>query len=191
MDIVINNLTKSYENQLVLNDFSHTFKEGSFTCVMGKSGAGKTTLLSILMGLEAMDSGQIEGLSGQKISAVFQEDRLCRNLTALYNIKMVLEKGYYKDEDICRILDGIGIDARDKKTVGEYSGGMRRRVAIVRALLAEFDLLIMDEPLKGLDPETKERVISLIKSMTVGKTVIMTTHDETEATEFGAEIINV
>lgn len=181
MDIKINNLSKAYDGQTVLSNFTHTFKEGTTTCIMGKSGVGKTTLLSILMGLENADSGQINGLSDKKISAVFQEDRLCMNLTALLNIKMVLPKNsHISDEKIISLLSKIGIDASDKKTVSEYSGGMCRRVAILRALLADFDLLIMDEPLKGLDPETKSSVIALIKEYTAGKTVILTTHDPTD-----------
>ncbi len=190
MDITIKNLSKAFDEQLVLNDFTHTFKEGTTTCIMGKSGVGKTTLLSILMGLENADSGQINGLSDKKISAVFQEDRLCMNLTALLNIKMVLPKNsHISDERITSLLSKIGIDASDKKTVSEYSGGMCRRVAILRALLADFDLLIMDEPLKGLDTETKEKVISLIKELTTNKTVILTTHDPTDVDALSGEVL--
>lgn len=190
MDIIIKNLSKAYDGIPVLNDFSHVFKEGSTTCIMGKSGVGKTTLLSILMGLEQADSGQIEGLSDKKISAVFQEDRLCMNLTALLNIKMVLKKeSTFSDEKILGLLSRIGIDATDKKTVSEYSGGMRRRVAILRALLADYYLLIMDEPFKGLDPETKSSVIALIKELTAGKTVILTTHDPTDVDALAGEVL--
>lgn len=192
MDINIKKLSKAYDGQLVLEDFTHCFKEGSFTCIMGKSGAGKTTLLSILMGLENADSGEIEGLEDKRISAVFQENRLCENLTALYNIKMVIKnESNISDIEICQLLGRIGIDTSDKKTVNEFSGGMKRRVAILRALLADFDLLIMDEPLKGLDIDTKDSVIALIKEFTIGKTVIMTTHDISEANTLSEEIINI
>ena len=190
MDITIKNLSKAYDGMPVLNDFSHEFKEGATTCIMGKSGVGKTTLLSILMGLEQAESGQIEGLSDKKISVVFQEDRLCMNLTALLNIKMVLKnESTFSDEKILGLLSRIGIDATDKKTVSEYSGGMRRRVAILRALLADYDLLSMDEPLKGLDPETKSSVIALIKELTAGKTVILTTHDPTDVDALDGEVL--
>ena len=120
MDIKIDNLIKAYENQLVLKSFSHTFKEGSFSCLMGKSGVGKTTLLSILMGLEQEDSGSITGISDRKISAVFQENRLCNNLTALYNIRMVSADDY-TDQDILKYLKRIGIDGQYKKPVKEFS----------------------------------------------------------------------
>ncbi|SFO25706.1 NitT/TauT family transport system ATP-binding protein [Pseudobutyrivibrio sp. UC1225] len=190
MDIVIENLSKAYDNQLVLDNLSVTFPEKSFTCLMGKSGAGKTTLLSILMELETADSGVITGLEDKKISVVFQENRLCNNLTALLNIKMVIEdSSRISDSDIMNWLEKIGLGEDAKKPVQEYSGGMKRRVAILRALLADFDLLIMDEPLKGLDEATKQQVIDLIKELTKEKTVIMTTHDISEAKAFDATIV--
>lgn len=192
MDIIVENLSKSFNNQLVLDSFSATFKEGQFNCIMGKSGVGKSTLLSIIMGLLKEDSGQIKGLTDKKLSVVFQEDRLCDNLTAAYNIKMViLNPTANTDSVIDSYLDKIGLDSKNKKPVRTYSGGMKRRVAILRALLADFDILIMDEPLKGLDDDTKANVIALIKELTVEKTVIMTTHDASEAEAFNASIISI
>ena len=191
MDIVIENLSKAYDNQKVLDNISVTFPDKSFTCLMGKSGVGKTTLLSILMGLEQADAGFVTGLDDKKISVVFQENRLCNNLTALVNIKMVIDKeSGMTDAKILEYLRRIGLGEDVKKPVQEYSGGMKRRVAILRALLADFDLLIMDEPLKGLDDATKMDVINLIKELTKEKTVIMTTHDDSEADVFNAQIIS-
>lgn len=192
MAIEIKNLTKAYDRQAVLENLSLTFDDGSFTCIMGKSGVGKTTLLNILMGLENADSGVICGLDDKKVSVVFQENRLCNNITALLNIKMVIQKdSRITDDKISECLRRIGLGNDLKKPVSEYSGGMKRRVAILRALLADFDLLIMDEPLKGLDDETKETVIALIKELTKEKTVIMTTHDDSEASLLEANIISI
>ncbi len=192
MAIEIENLTKAYDGQAVLENLSLTFDDGSFTCIMGKSGVGKTTLLNILMGLENADSGVICGLDDKKVSVVFQENRLCNNITALLNIKMVIQKdSRITDDKISEYLRRIGLGNDLKKPVSEYSGGMKRRVAILRALLADFDLLIMDEPLKGLDDETKETVIALIKELTKEKTVIMTTHDDSEASLLEANIISI
>lgn len=192
MAIEIKNLTKAYDGQAVLENLSLTFDDSSFTCIMGKSGVGKTTLLNILMGLENADSGVICGLDDKKVSVVFQENRLCNNITALLNIKMIIQKdSRITDDKISEYLKRIGLGNDLKKPVSEYSGGMKRRVAILRALLADFDLLIMDEPLKGLDDETKETVIALIKELTKEKTVIMTTHDDSEASLLEANIISI
>ena len=82
MDIKIKHLGKAYGEQQILKDFSCLFPEGKTTCIRGKSGCGKTTLLRLLLGLESPDTGEIEGMEGKKIAAVFQEDRLCENLSA-------------------------------------------------------------------------------------------------------------
>lgn len=192
MDIEVKNLSKSYGELNVFSNLNCRFNEGAVSCVMGKSGSGKTTLLRILLGLTDCDSGVINGLEGRRFSAVFQEDRLCENITALLNVKMVSDiSGKYSDEDICKFFRQIGIDAAEKKPVSEFSGGMKRRVAILRALLADYDTLVMDEPLKGLDEETKNQTIELIKILTVGKNVIMTTHDQREAGALDANLINI
>ncbi len=192
MNIEIKNLSKSYLGETVINNFSYELSEGSRTCIMGKSGCGKTTLLSILMGLTPADSGTILGLDKIKISAVFQENRLCENLTALLNVKMITDiTGKYSTEDILTYFARIGIDASDNKPVSQYSGGMKRRVAILRALLADYDLILMDEPLKGLDSETKEAVIELILELTAHKTLLMTSHDASEADSLHATIVNL
>ena len=192
MDLVIKNLSKNYDENEVLKEFSYTFKEGSFTCIMGKSGVGKSTLLSVLLGLE--NATRVDGIepASAKYSAVFQDDCLCENLTALLNVKMVTDTvGKYSTEDIVKYFKKIGIDATEKKTVAEYSGGMKRRVAILRALLADYDFLVMDEPLQGLDEETKHDVVQLIKELTKGKTVIMTTHDMEDVSDLGGEILEL
>ena len=186
MDIRVEKLCKSYQNHQVLNHFSCVFQEKKITCIMGKSGVGKTTLLSILMGIEKADDGSIDGLQGRKISAVFQENRLFENLDAIANIRITTGK---TKEEITSLLKEMELFEMGKKPVREYSGGMKRRVAIARALLADYDLLLMDEPLKGLDEETKNKVAEIIKKKTIDKTVILVTHDEKECRFFGAACV--
>ena len=103
---------------------------------MGKSGLGKTTLLRILMGLEKYDAGSIEGMENKKISAVFQEDRLCENLSAVTNVAIVCEKNVTLQE-IRKELENIGLSGSTEKPVKELSGGMKRRVAIIRSIMAD------------------------------------------------------
>ncbi len=193
MDIEVKNLCKAYDKEPVLKDFSHTFKTGSKTAIIGSSGIGKTTLLSILSREVTADSGTVSGLEGLQVGMVFQEDRLCENLSGLLNVKMVtdiLKK--YSFNDISFYFERVGLDASSKKPVSEYSGGMKRRVAILRALLSDFDVLIMDEPLKGLDKENKDKVISLILEFADKKTLIVATHDLNEVKELQIhDVINL
>ena len=172
MDIKIKHLDKAYGEQQILKDFSCLFPEGKTTCIRGKSGCGKTTLLRLLLGLESPDTGEIEGMEGKKIAAVFQEDRLCENLSAASNIRMVCREPI-TDQQLEEAYKAVA-------PVRELSGGMRRRVSVLRALLAESDCVVMDEPLKGLDEDTKERTIKYILEKTTGKTLIFVTHEEKE-----------
>ena len=131
------------------------------------------------MGLETPDSGTISGLSGLKMSAVFQEDRLCENLSPVSNIRLVAP--FLKKPEIIAAMESVGLSGCFYQPVRELSGGMKRRTAILRALLAEYDVLFLDEPFKGLDAETRRLVIEDTKERSKGKTVILITHEQEDA----------
>ena len=183
-DIVIENLSKAYDGRPVLQALSLTFPAGQTTAVMAPSGWGKTTLLRILMGLEAPDSGTVRGLAGLRISAVFQEDRLCVQLDAADNVRLVTP-GLTRAQ-AQQALDAVGLQSCAGQPVRELSGGQRRRTAIARALLARWDVLFLDEPFRGLDADTRRLVLDDTRRRCVGRTVILVTHDETEAAAMAA-----
>ena len=183
-DIVIRGLSKAFEGKQVLRDFSAVLPEGQVTGLMAPSGAGKPTLLRILMGLETPDRGTITGLQGLRLSAVFQEDRLCENLNLVSNLRLVTPTLSQSAAE--GALTAVGLTDCLHQPVRELSGGMRRRVAILRALLAEYDLLFLDEPFKGLDRETKEVVMADTRRRCDGRTVLFVTHDPTELEAMGA-----
>ncbi|MDR1018772.1 MAG: ATP-binding cassette domain-containing protein [Lachnospiraceae bacterium] len=179
MSIKVENLYKSFGEHIVLNGISLEIEEGKTICIMGPSGYGKTTLIGILMGIIKPDSGSIIGLEDKKISAVFQEDRLLENLSIIANIHMVCQK-----IDVMKIQEGIkalGLNEAINQPIRELSGGMKRRVAILRALFADYDVLFLDEAFKELDMATYETTIEYVRNKTKGKTVICITHDKDEA----------
>ena len=188
-DIGIRNITKLYGEKTVFKDLNLKIESGKITCIMAPSGAGKTTLLRMMMGLEKPDRGSIVGLSEKRFSAVFQEERLCEGMTAIGNIRLVNPS--LTAEQIRNELQRLGMYDCENQPVSELSGGMRRRVSILRALLAEYDVLFMDEPFKGLDSTLKKDVITSVMEKTAGKTVIVVTHDRSEADLLRAEIINL
>ena len=108
MPIQIRSLSKAFGDNQVFSEFSADFPEGKTTCIMGPSGVGKTTLLRLLTGLEKPDQGEILGIAGKRLSAVFQEDRLCENLTAGANVRMVQRTAGKKKPGICQ-EDGGGL----------------------------------------------------------------------------------
>lgn len=188
MDLVLKHLNKSYGDKAVLTDYSAVFKEGMCSVIMGPSGCGKTTLLRILMGFEPADDGVIEGLP-EHLAAVFQEDRLCEDFDAITNVRIAAAPSVSEGQ-IINGLTALGLSDSAHKAVRYLSGGMKRRVAILRALMADADLILMDEPFKGLDAETKDLVLRYTKQVTAGRTVLMVTHDPSEAS-FMAEPTNI
>ena len=182
-------ISKSFDNKEVLRNFSYDFKNGSRTCIMGASGSGKTTLLNVIMSLVDADSGEILDRFSD-IAAVFQEDRLCEPYSAVHNVFAVTGKAV-PESDVVALLGELGLAGSEYLPVHTLSGGMRRRVALARALLAKNDLLLLDEPFKGLDEETRVRVIEVLLKYSVSKTVIVATHDIRDAKALDAEIINL
>lgn len=188
-DIVVQDLCKRFGEKIVLRDFSAVIRAGQCTCIMGQSGCGKTTLLHILMGLLPADSGEITGVPEKK-SAVFQEDRLCEDFPAVANLRLVLPKAV-PDSLLAEHLTELGLSGSLHCPVRELSGGMKRRVAIARAMLADSEIVFMDEPLKGLDEATKAEVIQYIQRYAAGRTLLLVTHDREETAALGGALIKM
>ena len=187
--VSLRGICKTYGNNCVLNRLDLDFPCGRTTAVMAPSGSGKTTLLRILMGFETADSGTISGLSGMRPAAVFQEDRLCSELDAAANIRLV--NPAHTRRAVGKEMEKLGLCGCMDQQVSEFSGGMRRRTALLRALLSDYDILFLDEPFKGLDEELKQQTIDYVKKQSRGKTVLLVTHDEKEANALGAEICRI
>ncbi|MDY3918120.1 MAG: ATP-binding cassette domain-containing protein [Candidatus Limivivens sp.] len=186
--MIIRNLSKSYDQHPVLENLNLTLPEGGIYALMGPSGSGKTTLLHILLGLVKPDSGFLEGLEGKRFSAVFQENRLCGFLTAAENLAIVSPSGGSAADYRSVLAEILPTESLNQKT-DTYSGGMKRRTAIARAMVVPSDILIMDEPFTGLDEETKEQVVSFILRYRKGRTLIFSTHDPEDVPAFQARKI--
>ncbi len=185
MDLILQGLHKSYDNHIVLDGLTYTFPGGAVTCVAGPSGSGKTTLLRLIAGLEAPDAGSISGVPEGGISMVFQEDRLPPQLSAADCLRCVLKKGPSREGRIADALAALGLSEVSGQRVSEFSGGMRRRVALARALLFPSPLVLLDEPFKGLDADTRRHAVGFTLSMLAGRTTLLVTHDPEDVADFG------
>ena len=188
-DIMLSGISKSFEGKEVLSDVSARFTAGETICIRGRSGIGKTTLLRIIAGLTEPDSGTVTG-APERIAFVFQEDRLCEDYSAVSNVRLVTGRSL-PAEDILRHLEELELSESAMLPVKDFSGGMKRRVALARAICADPELVLLDEPFKGLDPDLKLKVIEYIKRHTAGKTVICVTHDPAEAEMMGGRVIDL
>lgn len=171
-------VSKTFGEKLVLDCFSYAFCRDTVTFIEGPSGAGKTTLLRLACGLEKPDSGTIKRVDGLRFSFAFQEDRLCENLSASANVRLACADA--KSSVPEELLARFGLSDSRATAVRKLSGGERRRVALARALAAGSVVLLLDEPLTGLDDEAKACAIGVIEEHLAGKAVLWVTHDRDE-----------
>ena len=178
--IAVHHIWKSYGPQTVLRDVSVEAAADAVTCVMAPSGRGKTTLLRIFLGLETPDRGTVETPPGCRWAAVFQEG----------NLRFVLGREY--DETRAQtLLAELGLGETAGQAVREFSGGMKRRLALARALLAPADALALDEPFTGLDQETRRCCREILLRETVGRPVLLVTHDSADGAALGARLVRL
>lgn len=183
-------ISHRYGDKQVLQHFSLKLEPGQTTCLLGPSGIGKTTVLNLLAGLEAPTQGVIEG-KPYTVSCLFQDLRLLPWRSAAGNISFVL-KGHVtpdvlenRTEAMLRLVE---LWEERSSHPQQLSGGMRQRVALARALAVPADLLLLDEPFKGLDIALRARIIQRCRALwqSEGATVLLVTHDPEEARALGA-----
>jgi len=172
--IRLENVTVRYGKQTVINELSFEFERDHFFALTGASGVGKTTLINAIAGLVPISSGKIV-TDTQRIGYIFQEPRLFPWLTALDNVESVC----HDRKKAKHYLELLLPDSADKYP-HELSGGMKQRVSIARALAYEPDLLLLDEPFKGLDEHTKIHTINTVLAFLKQRTAIIVSHDKDE-----------
>lgn len=182
-NISIENVCFSYEDKAVFENYSQSFPIGETSVIMAPSGFGKTTLLYMISGLLSPTKGSIDiPINNPRFSFAFQDLRLIETLSVKKNITLVNSNISNKEIDNC--LEALDIKSLADKKVSTLSGGEKSRVSIARALMAEYDILLLDEPFNGIDDITKEKVINYIKEKTAHKTVLLVTHNKDEAALF-------
>lgn len=197
----INNLSYSYHTKdgetCALHDINLTVAQGSFISIVGPSGCGKSTLLSIIAGIIKPESGTIlingkeDAISGSEVGYMLQHDHLFEWRTVYGNVTLGLEIQHEKDsakyKHASDLLTQYGLKDFHKAKPSQLSGGMRQRVALIRTLALEPDILLLDEPFSALDYQTRltvcDDIASIIKKER--KTAVMVTHDLAEAISVG------
>ena len=187
--LTIEHLTKQFGEKMLFRDLCLTVDGPAV--LWAPSGWGKTTLLRILMGLDTPTAGRVRGVG--RAAAVFQEDRLCPQLTALQNVTLVLpgsEKQY--KEQIGTDFQQLGMDAAALALpAARLSGGQKRRTALLRALWAPSDTLLLDEPFTGMDPDTLAAAAALLRTRCGTEPVLLATHDREAIRLLGWPVIEL
>lgn len=179
-DICVKNLTCSYEQKTIFDNFDVTFEQGKINVILGGSGVGKTTLLNAIAGIKSYE-GQIEGCEGG-VSYIFQKDRLIPSISVYKNLDLIL-KGVVKDKaERKSMIEQTAVDLEIfdvlKSLPSEISGGQAQRVSMARAFLYPSDVMLLDEPFKALDTALKTRLIKQFAALQEkkNKTVVFVTH---------------
>ena len=187
--LTIDHLEKCFGSTVLFRDL--TFTVDGPAVLWAPSGWGKTTLLRILMGLDTPTAGRVRGVG--RAAAVFQEDRLCPQLTALQNVTLVLpgsEKQYKGQIEVD--FQQLGMDAAALALpAARLSGGQKRRTALLRALWAPSDTLLLDEPFTGMDPDTLAAAAALLRTRCGTEPVLLATHDREAIRLLGWPVIEL
>lgn len=185
------NINVKYENQVILEDVSFCIESGDYVCIVGENGAGKSTLVKVLLGTEGVKSGEIifdSTLNKNEIGYLPQQTKAQKDFPAsVYEVVLsgcLNSKGispFYSKKDKAlanEMIKSLGIEKIKKKSFRELSGGQQQRVLLARALCATKKVIVLDEPITGLDPTVTREMYSLIKEINErGITIIMVSHD--------------
>lgn len=169
-EIRVRGLCKAYGETRVFQNFSAVYEKGRIYYLRQPSGSGKTTLLSILAGIEKADGGSVR--VPERVSMLFQEDRLCEEYDAVKNVELVCGNRKQASEALLKLLEPESLE----KPCSSLSGGMKRRVALVRAMEAEADFVLLDEPFVGMDRENRRMAEQYIQERQQGRTILIATH---------------
>ncbi|MFK3937985.1 ABC transporter ATP-binding protein [Alkalihalobacillus sp. NPDC078783] len=206
--IYLKNVSKSYKNKQIFNDYTISIEEGEFVSIMGQSGSGKTTLLNLMSLIDKPDSGDVEilkhinpknkmlrDLRRNHFGFIFQNYVLLNEKTIFQNLlisKSNITSKAKLEYEFARALESVQLDSsRLHQPVYELSGGEQQRLAIARVILKPFSIIFADEPTGNLDDKNKQIILDLFKQIqSTGKTIVSVTHDSYFA-EYSDRIIKI
>ena len=203
--ITVSNASLGYEGKAIVSDINFSVCEGDYLCIVGENGSGKSTLMKTLLGQKNVISGKIEfsdGLKQNEIGYLPQQTEVQKDFPA--SVKEIVLSGclnrsgfrpfYSKSQKgtAARNMEKLRITDLSGKCYRELSGGQQQRVLLARALCAAEKLLVLDEPVAGLDPMVTKSLYSLIEEINKsGMTVIMVSHDMEAAVEYASHILHI
>ena len=192
--IVIENVSKSFGEEQVLKSVTHTFERGRIHGIVGNNGSGKTVLMKCICGFLRPDAGRIfvndvqigkDRDFPEDIGIIIETPGFLPHLSGFQNLRLLASlKRRANDHTIRAVLEQVGLDPAMKKPVGKYSLGMRQRLGLAQALMEDPELLILDEPLNGLDKHGAAHIRQVIKNLgRDGKTIILASHNQQDIDE--------
>lgn len=186
MIVKLDNVSKSFKHQAIINNINITFKPNKIYGIIGRNGSGKTVLLKMICGILKPDSGKILFDNEDYINkfgvpkstrALIESPEMINDLSGFENLKLIASiKNEIDDKQILKTLEIVGLKNEEYKKYKNYSLGMKQKLGIAQVLMEDADLIILDEPFNGLDDKSANNMRNLIKSLKANKIIIVATH---------------
>ncbi len=186
MNVKINNVSKSFKNQTILNNINIEFKPNKIYGIIGRNGSGKTVLLKIICGILNADKGEVLFDNENYIKkfgvpkstrALIENPEMINELSGFDNLKLIASiQQVIDDNKILKTLELVGLKGEENKKYKDYSLGMKQKLGIAQVLMEDSDLIILDEPFNGLDDKSANDMRDLIKKLKTNKIIIIATH---------------
>ena len=175
----LNNIYKKFKNNIVLKDINLEFNEGDLVLIKGINGCGKTTLLKIIAGLIEVTSGSVEMNQKYDIGALIENPSFIEGKSLKYNLQFLYNlKNKYDEDSVLSLCEGFSLDLNNNEPMKNYSLGMRQKSGVIQAFMENQNLILLDEPTRGMDQESVVFFEALVnESIKEGKIVIIATHD--------------
>ena len=178
MAIIVRNVTKKFGNVTVLDNVSLQVKKGTICGIIGRNGSGKTVLFKCICGLLQINEGSIL-VDKKEIGAIIEEPGFLKQYSGKQNLRLLASMSGKENIDIEKVLKVVGLKCAGRKKVGKYSMGMRQRLGIAQAIMENQDIILLDEPMNGLDIKTVEEMRAFfLKLRDEGKTILLASHNE-------------
>lgn len=183
--IVVRQVTKKFKETVALKDVTVSFEKGKIHGIIGRNGSGKTVLFKCICGFMKQDSGQIQvngkevtAAAAQDIGVIIEEPGFIGSMSGFKNLKLLASvRGQISDDRIREAMEQVGLRPEEKKHVSKYSLGMRHRLGIAQAIMENPDVLVLDEPMNGLDKQGVEDIRKLLRGLRErGKTILLSSH---------------
>lgn len=183
LNLSIENINKSFKNELVLDNICLTLNAGDIVLLKGKNGSGKSTLLKILCDILIPDNGNIK-YSSKKMSSLIENPGFIENEDLSYNLRKLSGYKYYNENKALELCEQFNLVYKDRINLKNYSLGMRQKVGIIQSLLYDYDYLFLDEPIRGLDKKSIDIFINLMNEQSKNHITIIASHDPLDGINF-------
>ena len=189
--IKLTNINMSFNDELVLKELNFEIMAGEVVYIKGANGSGKSTLLKIMAKLLVCDAGEVECADNVNLGALIENPAFIENETALFNLEFLASlKSSFDKEKVTSFLTLFSLDPKSRKVMKKYSVGMRQKAGIIQAIMEDQNVILFDEPTRGLDEESVKVFVNIVEQKRKeGKAIVICAHDGIDSIDFTRKLV--